>query len=601
MNTRSNWWILAAALGLAVYVWFVDRRAGVRVSGPGGATATFAPIPMEEVIGLELNVSNRVMAIQRSAPGAPWKFRLPLETDVDPARVQTMLQLLGRLQPTSYVGLAEFTAAGGARTHGLDVASGIRLGIVLRDGKPVTLQLGALTLDGTRFYLQRVGDPGVFVADRALLDAVPAMPDDWRDRALFVAPREGFDRVEVKGAAEFRAELDGAGNWRLKRPLDARADSERIHTLIALLRQVRVDRFVSDRPVADLESYGLQSPAAEVVLGRGAQDLVQLSVGAVVTNDPAHRYALRRNSTSLVTVPSRILEPLSQPLPEYRDRRLLGDVAAATALEFVGGPGDAGFRVERTNAASTIWWVTAPRRFPADPGVMDFFLRQFGHFEIADFTADIVPDPARYGLAPPVRSYRLLSGTNLMAELQFGTLMTNRPALLHVRRTDEPSVYGLPTSITGQLAQVAGQLRDWRFVATNAVRLRVRRDAREGVLTRTNGGWNTAGGRLDSIGAGNLEATLNGLGSLRSDRFALSDAAQEQLFRKTFRLAESPLTLTVELGPGGSAGFTRWTLEFGGVLGASRVALVRFDDDPVPLRVQVPLILFEDLMRDLVL
>lgn len=600
MKTRSNWWLAAVALVLIAYVALVERRAGGRVSGRGGVSANFAPIPEAEIMGLELAVSNRVIAVHRAQAGATWRLRAPIDAPADSSRVQSLVQALGRLQPTSYLGLAEMTAAGGPSSLGLDAVSGTRLTAVLRDGKTVVLQLGLPTLGKTRFYLQRVGDPGVFVADRGLLEELPTSVDVWRDRALFSVPREGFDRVELKGTTDFRAERDSAGNWRLKRPLDARADSERINTLIALMEQVRVDRFVLDRPVVDLESYGLQNPVAELILGRGAQDLVQVVFGSVVTNDASHRYALRRNSTNLITVPAQLLEPLSQPLAQYRDRRLLGEVAGVTRLDFFGANGGLGFRVERTNAASTNWWVTAPRRFPADAVVMDFMLRQFGQFEIADFTADVVPDPARYGLAPAVRSYQLAAGTNVLAELQFGNAVVGRPTLVHVRRADEASVYGLPTSITGQLAQVAGQLRDWHFVATNVVGVRIHRANTDGVLVRTNGVWYNGRGKLDSILAGNLDATLNGLGTLRSDRFALGEAAQLQQFRRIYHLDESPLSMTIEVEPGAAVGFTRWSLEFGGELGAARVALARFDDDPTPLRLQVPTVLFEDLLRDLI-
>jgi len=600
MNARSNWWLMLSALLVAGYVWFIDRPAGARISGRAGATALFAPIPVPELVALELNVSNRVLAIQRPAPAAPWRLRLPLVAEADAMRIQSLLQALEKLQPTSYIDVADLTAAGGLRAYGLDGATGSRLVLTLQNGKSVSLQLGGFTVGERKFYLQRIGNPGIFIADRALLDALPVSADDWRDRSLFPVPREGFDRIELRGTSDFRAELERGGEWRLKRPLDARADSARIHALIGTLRQTHVEQFLADRPVADLESYGLQSPAAEIVLGRGAADLVQLSVGSVVTNDPSLRYVLRRNSTSLVTVPAKILVPLSQPLAEYRDRRLFGELSGVTAWEFQEGSGVQRFRVERTNVSATNWWVTSPRRFLADASMIEFYLRQFGLFEIADFTADIVPDLARYGLAPPQRNYRLLSGTNLLAELQIGTGITNRPTLLHVRRIDEPAVYGLPTSITGQLAHAAEQLHDWRFNATNAVRLQIRREGRDGFLVRTNGTWNTARGKLDSIAAANLDATLNGLGMLRSHRMALSTQAQEQQFRRLYHFDQSPLAVTIELTASPAAGFTKWSLEFGGEFGASRVALARFDDEAIGLRIQVPLILFEDLMRDLI-
>ena len=598
MKTRSNWVLALLAMTLSAFVFFVERHRGLRITGGGGASALFAPIPTDELVAMELSVSNQVISLQRTAPGLPWRLRLPVDAAADAARIAAFLRSLDRIQVGSYLGASELAAAGGPRAFGLDTEGGTRVSLTQRDGKAAILQIGSATLGGSRFYLQRVGDLGVFVVNRALLDALPATADEWRDRAVLVPSRDGFDRMELSGAVDFRVERDGSGNWRLKRPLDARADSERINTLIGLLEQLRVGRFLSDRPLADRETYGLQSPAVEVVLGRGAQDLVRLSFGALVTNNPAECYALR-NATNLFTVPTRTLEPLSRPLAEYRDRRLLGDLSPATALEFSGLGAGVGYRVERTNALATNWWVTAPVRFPADPAVMDYFLRQFERFEIVDFTADIVTDLGRYGLKTPVRSYRLLNGTNLLAELQLGTPLPGRPTLLHARRTDESAVYGLPISVLGQLADAAGQLRDWRFATTEVARVLVRRGGLEGVLVRTNGGWNQPKGRMDSIAAGNLDLTLAGLAALRSDRFALTDPRQEQQLRSIYLLAESPLSFTVELFPGVGRGFTVWSLEIGGELGAARIALARFDDDPVPLRIQIPSILYRDLLRDL--
>jgi len=599
MKIRSNWWLAFAAVVLLAYVALVERRTGPRVSGAGGASATFSPIASEALTGIEFSISNRVVALQRTAPDAAWRLRLPVEAPADAARVSAFLRALERLQVTSYLGPAEATAAGGARAFGLEEASGTRLTVTQRDGSSVIFQLGLATLGGNRFYLQRSGQPGVFVVERTLLDLVPASADDWRDRRVFAVPREGFDRVELGGAVEFRAERDAAGDWRLKRPLDARADTERISTLTALLAQLRIVRFIADRAVPDLESYGLQTPVVDLTLGRGAQDVLRLRFGAMVADDPGSCYALR-NGTNLITVPARILEPLSRPLAEYRDRRLLGNLPPVQALEFVGSGGALGFRVERAEVTATNWWVTAPRRFPADGTVMNYFLRQFAQFEVADFTSDIVTDFARYGLKSPLRAYRLLNGSNVLAEIQLGSPLPGRPTLLHARRTDEPSVYGLPISVLGQLADSAAQLRDFRFAATNVARVVVRKPGGEGVLVRTPGGWTHAGGKLDSIAAGNLDLTLNGLGALQSDRYALTDPRQEAHLRDIYRMAESPLSLTVELLPGAARGFSKWSMELGGEIGAARVAVARFDDDPTPLRLQVPLILFEDLLRDLV-
>ena len=602
MKIRSNWFLAAVAFALAAYVWFVERRAGPLVSGAGGVAATFAPIIAEELTGLELASSNRVLGVQRAPANGKWTLRVPFEAAAEQSRIETLARALASLRPSTYIGPAEVAAAGGARAFGMEGPLASHLTLRLGARPPILLNLGERTLGGTRFYLQRIGNPGVFVADRAVLDALPKTVDDWRNRALITQPAEGFDRLELKGATEFRAERDSTGNWRLKRPLDARAHTERINSLIALLAQTRITEFISDRPIIDLEAYNLQKPLVELTLGRGANERVHLQFGGVVSNDPAHRFVSRLSTTNLVTIPSGVVEMFQQPLAAYRDRRLLPEVTETTRLEYQGPPGDPGFVIERVPVTGTNWFVTAPVHFAADASIIAYFFRQFAQFEIADFPADVVTDLTRYGLATPLRSYQMTAGTNLIALLQLGSRVTNRPTLLHARRSDEASVYALPVSVLGQLPEAAAQLRDWHFVATNTWQISVARGGLSGTFVRTNGGWEGPRGRLDSIVAGNLDATIDGLGALRSNRFVLMDSQQEKQFRNNYHVAPAttPLAFTITLRPDAARGFRTWRVEFGSELGAARVVLARFDTDSTPLRLEVPIILFEDLLRDLV-
>ena len=228
MKTRSNWLLAAAALLLLAYVVFIERRGGLRVAGFGGSSATFAPLLAEELTGLEFASSNRVLAVQRTTVRNPWTLRIPFEGGAEQSRIAAIAQALASLRPSSYIPPKDVAAAGGARAFGFENLLAPRLTVRAGDQAPVILNFGDRTLGGTRFYFQRVGNPGVFVAERSLLDALPNSADDWRERALFPTPRDGFDRLELKGITEFRAERDSTGNWRLKRPLDARANSERL-------------------------------------------------------------------------------------------------------------------------------------------------------------------------------------------------------------------------------------------------------------------------------------------------------------------------------------------------------------------------------------
>ena len=89
--------------------------------------------------------------------------------------------------------------------------------------------------------------------------------------------------------------------WRMTRPLQARADSDRITDALQQLQTAQVSQFVTDDAKADLTAFGLQPADLDLWLNRGTNFFSAIHTGKSATNDAAQIYAKREGWNTVVT------------------------------------------------------------------------------------------------------------------------------------------------------------------------------------------------------------------------------------------------------------------------------------------------------------
>lgn len=583
MNTRSNWILFVMATVLTVYVVLLSPRRVVTVRG-GDGVGRFEPVDPQVVTTVELIRSNSVIRVERT--NGTWRMTVPVEYPAQATSVERLVSLVGAMVPANFVSAAQVTAQPDAlKAFGLEPPMAT-LALGTPEG-PAIFRIGGLTPVRSHFYFQRVGSEGVYTADAQMLEAIPTAAGDWRDRALLGAELRGYDRVQLsaRGRTVFEAVRE-AGRWRLRQPLGARADGERIEALVGHLQGVRVREFVTDAAVIDRAAYGLQPAEYEVVVGTGTNDLVRLQVGGSPTNAPGERFVRRLSHTNVVRVLAEELAMLERPLEEFRDPRVFGLLEGVTALE-VGGSNRFRLALEGTN-----WMVTSPTRFAAEGGTVDLVLGQLSEMQIAQFVNDVVPDLARYGLDRPVREFVAWRGTNVLAHLQVGKVADPNGTLLFARRLDEPGVYAVPRTVLFNL-ETAAQVRSWRFDPAQVVGLTVTHQGRKRVLGREGGVWKvTEGPPPAEFVPDAVDEILFQVAGWDSMRYTVTD---EAWLTRMGRFSEVAHAMELRFAEG--QGLRRLELRFGGALGASRYVMARFDEDPVLLRLEMPGGLYAGLIR----
>ncbi len=138
----------------------------------------------------------------------------------------------------------------------------------------------------------------------------------FRDHTVLTISPTHITKLEVTRAGRtdvLEPNKSGEPNqWRMRRPVDAPADTRSVTQAIAVLANLRADDFVAES-VADAKKYGLDRPILEIAWESDRTH--RLKVGAQVRRTPSY-YAVVEGEPYLFTLLGETLKPFEA---EFRD------------------------------------------------------------------------------------------------------------------------------------------------------------------------------------------------------------------------------------------------------------------------------------------
>ncbi len=511
MNTKSTWlwWVVAA--GLLASILIRERY----VIPPAGAARLVLPGLQPALVTRLQVIPAGALEIRAHRTNHSWQLSKPLEYPAQPAAIEALLAALQKLAPATRISAGELCEHPAAATDfGFDAP---QLSLVVESGdQRWQLLVGNKTPPGDQVFLRVVGVDGAFVTDVEWLKFVPRSPNDWRSTALVASDASTCDAIVLTNDTKvIELRRDAARRpWRMIRPLQARADSDRITEALQQLQSASVTHFITEDAGADLAMFGLQPPDLSLWLRSGTNALSALDAGKAVTNDSAQVYVNRKGYTPVVAAQREALAFWYGAVNDFRDLHLLSLTDPVTEIE-VRGPD--GFILKRQG---TNGWSLAGESFPADADSVQLFLKVLGGLRVAGFVKDVVtaPDLATYGLAPPQREILVRTasdGTNVLsAQLAFA-VQTNG---IFVRRADEDFIYALSPEDFNRLPESSWEFRErrlWRFTEGEVVQITLRQSGRTRTLLHNGPNkWSLAPGSQGIINPEALEETAHRLGSL---------------------------------------------------------------------------------------
>jgi hypothetical protein len=539
MNTKNTWtWFVVAAVLFAA-IFLLDRY----LRPPFASMGNILP-------GLQ---SSSVTSIQVIPAGAfeiradrlnnSWLLAKPIAYPAQSAAIETLLAALEKLTPATRISAGELREHHTASAdYGFDSP---QISLVVEAGdQRWQLLVGNKTAPGDQVFLRVVGVDGAFVADADWLKLIPHSVNEWRSTALVAADGNDCDSIVLTNGAKIIEFHRDATNhfWRMIRPLQARADSDRITDALQQLQTAQVSQFVTDDAKTDLTTFGLQPADIDLWLNRGTNSISAIHAGKSATNDAAQIYARREGWSTVFTTAKEPLAPWHGTVNDFRDPHLLELNANAPVAEI---------EVHGTND-----WKIVGEKFPADTENVQLFIKLLADLRVAEFVKDVVtaPDLPAYGLATPTRQIILRSAIGdsnaVIAQLDFA-VQTNG---IFVHRADEDFIYSITPEDFNRQPVAGWEFRDrriWNFNETNVAQITLRQNGKTRTMIRDGvNKWSPAPGSQGWQGIVNnppaIEETVHRLGELTAAGWVGRNVTEPE----KFGLAPDNLEITVELKNG---------------------------------------------------
>jgi hypothetical protein len=564
MGGRTILWLLFAVAGLGALLWFTDQ-----------APKATEVAERSVLDGRALNECVRFgwqfaeygpVEIARGDDG-----RLALVEPIADAVSPGYLKVICDAWNSARMRAVPFADdAAGRERAGLEPPA-VRVFAVFPDGVRIDVDVGAAGPFGDTRFVRR--DGVIWEAGAALYETLRVGIEDLRDRAVFrnSPPFTLSLRVETlspTGKREtLRLERDG-DEWRIRQPIETRADPGVAARFLAGVLSLRVDDFLPG-------VFRMPSRDPDIVIDvRGAQGeeraTLWLERGQIYGMLPDRNSGFACGNQQY----ARIFEDIAQQLRA----RLLVPISSAyeDVAEIVIDPGQGrGERVRLQRGGLTEdWRLLEPVDYAANPTACNEALQAINNLQAVEFVDGAKAGDASTGLGPgrlqvSVRTHEKRDPT----ELWFGAVVEKQDlSLVHACRADEPSTVVLVPKIA-----VDHLRRDWTvYCSLNVLRVSVpverlyvarrtgeprefRSDGRHWILEGAEGARDDVGEFVNDV-LRDLQAKR--AVDVRGREFAVADwtaslrrASNDELAKVRVWVREGGQPLVVQAGEPGPVGF----------------------------------------------
>jgi len=304
--------LLIVALGLGAYIYFVESKREPAESAANKKPSVFTVDP-DKVEEIQVkSASGETTTLKKT--GAKWQITSPETLDADETEVTGLLSTLKGLEIQRTIDEKPATV----NQYGLDP---VRIGIGFRaagDTAMHKLELGSKTPTGGDLYARVEGQPKVFLISSYVEDSLNKTTFAFREKNVLKFARDDVDNISLETTAGTPVALTRKGSdWRLSKPIDAKADFGTVDNIVGQLYQARMKSIVAPDGTKDLKKFGLEKPDATVTLGAGSTRAT-LAIGT--KHDDTSLYARDLSRPMVFTVDKTLLDDLKKKPDDFRKK-----------------------------------------------------------------------------------------------------------------------------------------------------------------------------------------------------------------------------------------------------------------------------------------
>jgi hypothetical protein len=517
MKISTTLALLVIAIGLAAFVWILDRRS------PGNREqlankAYLVDVDRNDVTQLEIDNGDTKTRLVKTNDG--WRLTAPVADRADPKVIDTLLystQFLKRDDTVGNLGKGE------QKRNYLKQFGVLRSRLILRClGKQTHVELefgGETAVEGSCYVRIDSKDP-VFVTEDDLKNLISKPPDFFRDHQLnpFLAPE--IDRIvltQAAGEIELTRQQD---EWQIERPIKARASQVAVTRMLKKISETPVLQFQDEEGGGELET---ENAPGSITLFSG-ESKVKIACGASVSNQPGRIYVRVSDRPSTFIVDESLAQTLEQKPDDLRDRKIMRLNPDLLDRIKITTNGQTTAQLGRQEGH---WVILDQNNAPADTDTVNRLLNTLNSNDVSRFVSDSASDLSNYGLDTPalVFAFSSYSSENTAeenaGETRLATLDIGRQedANYYARLEEEPYIVSLSKGVVDQLPTSDFAFRSHEILnipRTDLVSVDVTENGSTVTLTRNPKGQWIVQGQNGSQNDLAIQSFLNALSGLQT-------------------------------------------------------------------------------------
>jgi hypothetical protein len=310
MGLKSTLALTLILVGLVGYIYFVDSKQPV--GDTEAKEKAFTGITADDVEELEIKSESGETSRLQKIDGK-WQVVEPLKAEADATEASNIASSLAGVDIQRVVD----ENASNMKEYGLDPA---RVEIAFRaKGKKEMerLQLGEKTPTGGDIYARLAGKNRVFLVNSFLDGTFNKNTFALRDKKVLTIDQAKADSLELISADKTLQFAKRGSDWRLVKPVDARADFGTVESAIGRVASLQMQGITAEAS-DDLKKYGLDKPSATVNVGQGSSKAT-LILGKT---EDAVVYAKDASRPMIFTVAPTVTADLFKDVSDYRRKDL---------------------------------------------------------------------------------------------------------------------------------------------------------------------------------------------------------------------------------------------------------------------------------------
>ena len=386
--------VVLAALG--AYIYFVTWKKGPDDTGKK-QEKVFASLQSDKIDSVKITSDKGEKTTLGKTDGA-WQITEPVAAKADESAVTG---ITGNLSSVEVVRVVDENPAN-LKDYGLAEP---RIDVAFKaagDKDYRHLLVGDKSPTGADLFAKRGDDKKVFLIPTFQETAFNKSTFDLRDKTLIKFDREKVDGVEVTAGGKTLALAKDGGEWKVTKPIQARADFGSVEGVIGRLQTAQTKSVVTGAPTpADLKTYGLDKPEETVTLNLGSARATLVLGGKAEDNTV---YARDASKPAVTTVESALADELKKGADEYRRKDIFEfRPYNATRIEFIRNGQTIAFEKVKPDAKDAAknpqdkWRRISPKPADASKDTIDSLLSRLSNMRAASF----VESTAKTGLDKP--------------------------------------------------------------------------------------------------------------------------------------------------------------------------------------------------------